>query len=51
MYINELKIEDVKQLYNREDVQQRIEYNYNLLCQLFNTHNLTNKIILTNKTK
>ena len=51
MYINELKIEDVKQLYNREDVQQRIEYNYNLLCELFNTHNLTNKIILTNKTK
>jgi hypothetical protein len=50
-YINELSIEKVNELYNREDVQQRLEHNYNLLCELFKTHNLTNKIILTNKTK
>lgn len=50
-YINELPIETVKEIYNREDVQQRIQYNYNLLCELFNPHNLANKIILTNKTK
>jgi len=50
-YINELPIETIKEIYNRIDVQQRIEYNHNLLCELFSTHNLTNKIILTNKTK
>jgi len=50
-YINQLPIEKVNELYNRKDVQQRLEHNYNLLCQLFKTHNLTNKIILTNKTK
>lgn len=50
-YINELPIQKVNELYNRKDVQQRLEHNYNLLCELFKTHNLTNKIILTNKTK
>jgi hypothetical protein len=50
-YINELPIENVKEIYNRENVQQRIQYNYNLLCELFNPQNLANKIILTNKTK
>ena len=50
-YINELPIEKVNEIYNRKDVQQRLEYNYDLLCELFKTHNLTNKIILTNKTK
>ena len=50
-YINQLPIEKVNELYNRKDVQQRLEHNYNLLCELFKTHNLTNKIILTNKTK
>jgi hypothetical protein len=50
-YINELPIEKVNDIYNREDVQQRLEHNYDLLCELFKTHNLTNKIILTNKTK
>jgi hypothetical protein len=50
-YINELSIEKVNELYNRKDVQQRLEHNYNLLCELFKTQNLTNKIILTNKTK
>ena len=50
-YINELPIETINDIYNRNDVQQRLEHNYDLLCELFKTHNLTNKIILTNKTK
>ena len=49
--INQLPIEKVNELYNRKDVQQRLQHNYDLLCELFNTQNLTNKIILTNKTK
>jgi len=50
-YINELPIEEVEMIYSRKDVQQRLQHNYDLLCELFKTHNLTNKIILTNKTK
>lgn len=49
--INQLPIEKVELLYKRKDVQQRLQHNYDLLCELFNTQNLTNKIILTNKTK
>ena len=50
-HINQLPIETVQTFYNRKDVQQRLQHNYDLLCKLFNTQNLTNKIILTNKTK
>jgi hypothetical protein len=50
-YVNELPFDQVNRIYNKKDVQQRLQHNYDLLCELFKTHNLTNKIILTNKTK
>ncbi len=50
-YVNQLPFEQVNRIYNKKDVQQRLQHNYDLLCELFKTHNLTNKIILTNKTK
>jgi hypothetical protein len=50
-HINQLPIERVETLYKRKDVQQRLQHNYDLLCELFNTNNLTHKIILTNKIK
>jgi hypothetical protein len=43
--INELSIEEIEEIYNRKDIQHRLENNYKIIMESFNSDNLEKEIL------